>query len=100
VPILLILLATGFWRSLSAQRQALPLMFAYGIFVLCYAGRLISLYPYIVPPSISFRDAAAPPASLRSLLVGAVITSPMILTYTFFAYSVFKGKLRPGEGYH
>ena len=100
VPILLVLLAAGLWRSLSSRRHVLPLLFAYGIFVLCYAGLLISLYPYLVPPAISFRDAAAPHASLLFLLVGAAITVTMILAYTVYAYTVFKGKMRPGEGYH
>ncbi|WMY10500.1 cytochrome d ubiquinol oxidase subunit II [Paraburkholderia phenoliruptrix] len=100
VPVLLVLLAVGFWRSLSSRRHGLPLLFAYGIFILCYAGILISLYPNLVPPGISFRDAAAPHASLLFLLVGAAITVPMILGYTIYAYSVFKGKMRPGEGYH
>ncbi|WP_027209800.1 cytochrome d ubiquinol oxidase subunit II [Burkholderia sp. WSM2232] len=100
VPVLLVLLAAGFWRSLLARRDVMPLLFAYGIFILCYAGLLISLYPYLVPPAISFRDAAAPHASLLFLLVGAAITVPMILGYTVYAYSVFKGKMRPGEGYH
>ncbi|HEY2024414.1 cytochrome d ubiquinol oxidase subunit II [Paraburkholderia sp.] len=100
VPVLLVLLTIGFFRSLSARRHVLPLLFAYGIFVLCYAGLLISLYPDLVPPSISFREAAAPRQSLAFLLVGAAITVPMILGYTFYAYSVFKGKMRAGEGYH
>jgi cytochrome d ubiquinol oxidase subunit II len=100
VPVLLVLLAVGFWRSLSARRHLLPLLFAYGIFVLCYLGLLISIYPYLVPPAISFREAAAPHASLVFLLVGAGITIPLILGYTIYAYSVFRGKMRPGEGYH
>ncbi|MCC8404040.1 cytochrome d ubiquinol oxidase subunit II [Paraburkholderia sp. MMS20-SJTN17] len=100
VPVLVVLLAIGLFRSLSARRHLLPLVFSYGIFVLCYAGLLISLYPYLVPPSISFRDAAAPHDSLLFLLVGAAITIPMILAYTLYGYSVFKGKMRAGEGYH
>ncbi|MBB5448176.1 MULTISPECIES: cytochrome d ubiquinol oxidase subunit II [unclassified Paraburkholderia] len=100
VPLLLALLTIAFFRSLSARRHGLPLLSSYGIFVLCYAGLLISLYPNLVPPSISFRAAAAPHASLLFLLVGAAITVPMILGYTVYAYAVFKGKMRAGEGYH
>jgi cytochrome d ubiquinol oxidase subunit II len=100
VPILLALLAFGLWRSLAKDRHLAPLLFAYGIFALCYAGLLISLYPWIVPPSISFRDAAAPDSSLGFLLVGAAITVPLILCYTAYAYWVFRGKMRLGEGYH
>ena len=53
-----------------------------------------------MPPGITFRDAAAPPESLAFLLVGAVVLVPMILAYIAYAYYVFRGKVRHGEGYH
>jgi cytochrome d ubiquinol oxidase subunit II len=34
------------------------------------------------------------------MLVGAVILLPIILGYTGYAYWVFRGKVRPDEGYH
>jgi cytochrome d ubiquinol oxidase subunit II len=70
------------------------------LFVLCYVGLGISFYPWIVPPTITIHAAAAPDASLSFLLVGAVILLPMILGYTAYAYWVFRGKVKPGEGYH
>jgi cytochrome d ubiquinol oxidase subunit II len=100
VPVLLAILVIGFWRSLSSRWHVLPLLCAYGIFVLCYGGLLISLFPYLAPPSVTFRNAAAPADSLGFLLVGAAITIPVILAYTTFSYSVFRGKIRHGEGYH
>ncbi len=100
VPILLVLLAAGFWRS-SVGAQAccpccLPMAFSF------FAMRDFSSasIPIFVPPAISFRDAAAPHSSLLFLLVGAAITVPMILGSPVYAYSVFKGKVRPSEGYH
>ncbi len=62
------------------------------IFGLCYAGIGISIAPEIVPGSLSIEAAAAPTKSLRFLLVGAVILIPIILTYTAFAFWVFRGK--------
>jgi cytochrome d ubiquinol oxidase subunit II len=70
------------------------------MFVLCYIGILISFYPYMVPTSITLWEAAAPDESLKFLLVGALVLLPMILAYTAYAYWVFRGKVRPGEGYH
>ena len=35
-----------------------------------------------------------------SYLIGALILLPMILAYTAYAYWVFRGKVRPGDGYH
>ena len=68
--------------------------------MLCYAGIAISLYPFIVPPGITIRDAAAPAESQAFLLVGAVVLVPIILAYIAYAYYVFRGKVQHGEGYH
>jgi cytochrome d ubiquinol oxidase subunit II len=34
------------------------------------------------------------------VLVGAAIILPIVLAYTAFTHYVFRGKVRPGEGYH
>jgi len=54
----------------------------------------------MVPPSITLWQAAGPDESLGFLLVGALFLIPMILGYTGYAYWVFRGKVRPGDGYH
>ena len=100
IPILVALLAFGFWRGLSRQHQLTPFLCALGWFVLCFVGLGISVYPHIVPPDITIWDAAAPPASQAFLLVGAVVLVPIILIYTGYAYWVFRGKVQQGEGYH
>ena len=66
--------------------------------MLCFAGLGISIFPNIVPPSITIWDAAAPPESQAFLLVGAVVLVPLILVYTAYAYWVFRGKTV--GGYH
>ena len=68
--------------------------------MLCYAGLGISIWPKIVPPSISIWDAAAPAASQAFLLVGAIVLIPIFFAYTGYAYYVFRGKVRPGMHYH
>ena len=60
-----------------------------------FIGLGISFYPYIVPPSLTIWQAAAPDASLAFLLVGALVLVPMILAYTAYAYWVFRGKVDP-----
>ena len=65
-----------------------------------HSGLGISFHPYIVPPHITIRAAAAPDASLAFLLVGAVILIPLILGYTALAYRVFRGKVQETGGYH
>ena len=100
VPILVALLAAGFWRGITQRHHLTPFLCALGVFVLCFAGLGISVYPYIVPPGITIWDAAAPPASQAFLLVGAVVLVPIILIYTGYAYWVFRGKVQHGVGYH
>jgi cytochrome d ubiquinol oxidase subunit II len=100
VPILVALLALGFWRGIAREHNLTPFACALGAFALCFAGLGVSVYPHIVPPDITIWDAAAPPASQAFLLVGAVVLVPIILAYTGYAYWVFRGKVRQGEGYH
>ncbi len=53
VPILVAALAVLFWRSLLAGAHVTPFLCALGWFVLSFIGLGISLYPHIVPPSIT-----------------------------------------------
>jgi cytochrome d ubiquinol oxidase subunit II len=75
-------------------------LFALFLLFLGYSGLAISLWPNIIPPSISIWDAASPPESMGFTLVGALFIIPFILTYTTWSYYVFRGKVRTGEGYH
>lgn len=100
VPILVVLVAWQFRRGIRERHHVTPFLCAEAWFVLCYAGLGISVWPKIVPPSISIWDAAAPAASQAFLLVGAVVLIPIILAYTSYAYYVFRGKVRPGMHYH
>jgi len=96
VPLLVLLTAWLFWRSIVRKQEIAPLLCAYAWFVLCYAGLGISFYPLIIPPSLTIVEAAAPPESQLFLLVGALILLPIILAYTVHAYWVFRGKVKPG----
>ena len=100
VPLLVAGAALALYRAIEARRERLPFLLAQGLFVLSYVGLGISLYPYIVPRSITVWQAAAPPESLISLLVGALILIPIILAYTAYAYWIFRGKVDPAGGYH
>jgi cytochrome d ubiquinol oxidase subunit II len=100
VPILLALLAWSFWAGLSRRSDIQPFLSVLGWFVLCFAGLGISLWPMMVPPSISIWQAAAPPESQAFLLVGTIVLLPIILGYTGYAYWIFRGKVKPGAHYH
>ena len=100
VPILVGLAALMLLAGLAKQRERAPFLAAVMLFVLAYVGLGISFYPYILPPSLTIWDAAAPVASLQFLLVGAAVLIPLILTYTAWSYWVFRGKVGPSAGYH
>ncbi|MET0409477.1 MAG: cytochrome d ubiquinol oxidase subunit II [Hyphomicrobium sp.] len=100
VPILVVLASGAILWSIRRDVHAAPFILALVLVFLGYSGLGISLWPNIVPPSISIWDAAAPPQSLGFTLVGALFIIPFILFYTAWAYHVFRGKVKTGEGYH
>jgi len=99
VPLLVAIASVVFFVSLRRKATYLPFLIALGLFALGLIGLGISLYPYVVPRAITIWDAAAPPASLEFMLVGAVVMVPVILAYTGYAYWVFRGKTG-SDGYH
>lgn len=100
VPILVAVASLLLFTGLSDQKDLQPFLSALALFVLSFIGIGISFYPNIVPPSLTIWQAAAPDESLRFALVGTVVLVPIILIYTAYAYWVFRGKVRPEDGYH
>lgn len=100
MPVLLLYTSYLLFTGLRDKREHVPFIAAVSLFVLGFIGIGISFYPYIVPPSLSIYEAAAPDKSLQFALVGTVVLIPMILGYTIYAYYVFWGKVKPEHGYH
>jgi len=59
----------------------------------------LSFFPYVVPFRVTLWRAASPGSTLVFLLVGMLLVTPVILTYTAFAYRVFRGRT-PAEGWY
>ncbi len=100
VPAVVALIAWMLHRGLKTQRDYQPFFCAIALFVACFIGIGISFYPYMLPPSLTIAEAAAPDSSLAFALIGAVILLPVILAYTAYTYWVFRGKIDPEESYH
>lgn len=100
VPLLVLLATWAIFRTLGRDSHAAPFLLSLVLLFLGYTGLAISLWPNIIPPSITIWDAASPPQSMGFALVGALFVIPFILVYTAWAYYVFRGKVRIGEGYH
>jgi cytochrome d ubiquinol oxidase subunit II len=100
VPLLTAVLALLLWRFLKQGRDVLPFVCAMGLFFLAYTGLIISLWPYVAPPSVTLWDAATAPMSQQFLMVGTMFLLPVILLYVFWSYWVFRGKVKAGMSYH
>jgi cytochrome d ubiquinol oxidase subunit II len=100
VPIAVAAATVLLLHGLANKQDSQPFPLALALFALSYAGLGISMYPYIVPQSITIWQAAAPQSSQLFMLVGVAVLIPLILGYTAWAYWVFRGKIRPGSGYH
>jgi cytochrome d ubiquinol oxidase subunit II len=100
VPLVTALIAYGLLRALDRRREVAPFALSMALFLLSFVGLAVSLWPRIVPPSITIWDAASPPESQMFLLVGMVFLIPTLLLYTAYCYWVFRGKVT-GQGlYH
>jgi cytochrome d ubiquinol oxidase subunit II len=99
VPLLTAIIAFMLFRSLRKRREIAPFVLALALFLLGMAGLGVSMWPYVVPDTVTIWDAAAPERSQVFMLVGVAITLPLILGYTGWAYWVFRGKVS-AEGYH
>nr|WP_297353029.1 cytochrome d ubiquinol oxidase subunit II [uncultured Caldimonas sp.] len=101
VPVLVLAVTVTLHRTLRrATADAWPFVLTLALIFLGYSGLGISLWPNVIPPNVSIWDAAGPDQSLGFALVGALFIIPIILTYTAWSYYVFRGKVKPGEGYH
>ncbi|MFZ1992034.1 MAG: cytochrome d ubiquinol oxidase subunit II [Alphaproteobacteria bacterium] len=100
IPALTALLSAGFLLAVQAKKEVTPFLLALSLFTASFAGLAASLYPYLIPPSITYRAAANADKSLMFMLAGALILLPIILAYTGYAYWLFRHKVRPGAGYH
>lgn len=101
VPLLVLVCTVLAVRSCIKQNEAMPFLYTLGLVFLAYTGFCISIFPYIIPPSITIWDAAAPANSQLFALIGALILIPIILVYTALSYWVFRDKVRIGDdGYH
>jgi cytochrome d ubiquinol oxidase subunit II len=100
VPIAVAGVAVLLLRALANKNDYQPFLLSLALFALSYAGLGISMYPYIVPQSITIWQAASPPSSQLFMLFGVAILIPLILGYTGWAYWVFRGKVKHGAGYH
>ncbi len=100
IPLLVVVFTVVMYRSTrSTSSTYMPFICAVMLFLLGYIGLAVSLFPYLVPYSLTLYQAAAAPNAQALLLAGAVILLPTILAYTVYVYWVFRGKVDLDAGY-
>ncbi|MBJ3763120.1 cytochrome d ubiquinol oxidase subunit II [Maribius pontilimi] len=102
-PIPIAVIGLTFWlaKELFDERNDwAPFVITLGLFGLCFLGLGVCMWPYVIPTEVTLWDAASPYKSQLFMFVGAVVLVPVILAYTCYAYWVFRGKMKVGDGYH
>ena len=99
VPLLTLIISYFLFRALRKRQELTPFLLSLVLFLLGMAGLGVTMWPFVVPETLTIWDTAAPERSQLFMLVGVAITLPLILAYTGWAYWVFRGKVG-AEGYH
>ena len=86
--------------GLKRRSHRAPYVGAVVVFLSGYLGLAAGFFPYVVPYSIDFRQAASADNALAFLLAGLAIMLPLILGYTVWVYWLFRGKVSEDGGYH
>ena len=87
------------WRALNSGNDTKPFYLSFLLFLFPYLGFALSVWPYIIPRHVTIWEAAAPYKAQVFILVGLLAILPILITYTIYAYVVFKGKVTE-EGLH
>jgi cytochrome d ubiquinol oxidase subunit II len=61
-------------------------LFTLVLMFLAYIGLALSIWPNIIPPSVSLWSAASPASNRLFALIGALFILQVILMYAFWSY--------------
>jgi cytochrome d ubiquinol oxidase subunit II len=86
-------------RSLFKRYEHTPFLWSVGIFLASLIGLAASLYPYLVPVSVSAYAAASDSLTLLFMMLGIGLLIPVMLAYNAYQYVVFRGKVTTHQHY-
>jgi len=81
-------------RGLSHSDDYSPYFWSLIIFVISFVGLFVSLYPYLMPPTLTLNETASSITALVFMLMGIGIIMPVMLVYNGYRYLVFLEKIR------
>ncbi|QEL26930.1 cytochrome d ubiquinol oxidase subunit II (plasmid) [Bosea sp. F3-2] len=99
VPLVTLAVIASIWRGLWRGADARTFLLSLGLFMLGLLGLVVSLWPYVVPRSVTVWDGISDPQSLAFIMAGVVLILPVVLVYQAHAYWVFRGKTGLADGY-
>ncbi len=100
MPVLLLAAILGFIMIFvsSAKRKSrrAPYLWTIVVLLIVLAAITVSIFPYLIPFSITIGEAASSTTSLTFMLYGAAIFIPIIIIYNLYVRRVF-GRRIEGE---
>lgn len=88
----------GAYLAFGRREDALPLACASLALAALIVGGSVAAYPYLVPPGITYMEAASPTSSTTLMLVVVVPLIPVTVAYNAYSYWLFRAKLGAHEG--
>ncbi|WP_060512356.1 cytochrome d ubiquinol oxidase subunit II [Pseudomonas sp. NBRC 111124] len=85
----------GFWASFRSRYDVMPLLCALTLFVLAFTLMVITIFPLIVPPSLTLFAAASSRTSQTFMLAGFALLMPVTFFYNTYGFRIFSGKIHP-----
>jgi cytochrome d ubiquinol oxidase subunit II len=79
--------------SLYRKRERTPFLAAVMLFIVSFAGLVISLYPDFIPGRLTVLQAASDSLTLAFMLIGIGLVFPVMIGYNLYQYSIFRGKV-------
>ncbi len=79
--------------GLAQARTRSPFYWSVGAVSGIFIAMASSYYPHLLPPNITAPMTAAAPDTMRVMIVVIAILLPILVTYNFYQYWVFRGKV-------
>ena len=80
-------------RALWKRHEHAPFSWSIGIFLASLIGLAASLYPYLIPRSVTAEAAAADSLTLVIMMLGIGLLIPVMIVYNAYQYAVLRGKV-------
>jgi cytochrome bd ubiquinol oxidase subunit II len=94
------MVAVGALGALWTRRYRLARVAAGGQVSLILWGWAGSQYPFVIPPDLAIADTAAPPATLRLVLIALAVGAAVLVPSLAYLFRIFKGGQQPSAVSH